>query len=233
MPPRGGSVLFKIMIRIGLKSDIKKLTASLSVFNPDQLPFTVATALNRTAEQARDAVVAAMPAEFILRREFIKTGVLVDYAKKTNLTAIVYDRDKFMARQESGADKIPMDGGQNLAVPLAARPNVHDIIPEELLPANLGKAEYTTSRNGRQITKKGSGNAAFKMISNGKTYLAMRTAAGLQMMYLLIPVAKITPRLRLADITMQIVKANFAGNFIEAARVAMATRREGGRLTDT
>lgn len=221
------------MIRIGLKSDIEKLTASLSAFNPDQLPFTIATALNRTAEQSKEAVVAAMPSEFILRREFIKTGVLVQYAKKDSLTAIVYDRDKFMERQESGADKIPMDGGKNLAVPLAARPNPHEIIPEELLPANLGKAEYTVSRNGRPITKRGSGNAAFRMVSNGRTYLALRTSAGLQMMYLLIPVAKISPRLRLAEITMRIVKENFAQNFVEAARNAMATRREGGNLKDS
>lgn len=222
------------MIRIGLKSDIKKLTASLSAFNRDQLPYTIARALTQTAKQGQEAVVKAMPSEFILRRrEFMESGVQVVPATKSNLTAIVFDRDKFMARQETGADKIPMDGGRNLAVPLAARPNVRDIIPEALLPANLGKAEYTVSRNGNLITKKGSGNAAFRLVSNGKTYLAYRKGGELMMMYLLIPSAKITPRLRLGEITLRVVKENFARNFIEAARVAMATRRGGGNLTDT
>lgn len=221
------------MIRIGLKSDIEKLTASLTAFNPDQLPYTIARALTTTAKQAQAAVRDAMPENFILRRKaFIESGVLVEPAKKDKLTAIVWDRDDFMARQESGADKIPVDGGKNLAVPLAARPNPRSIIPEELRPANLGKAVYTVSRNGNLITKKGSGNAAFRLVSNGKTYLAYRSAEGLQLMYLLIPSAKITPRLHLAEITLRVVKENFATNFMEAARIAMETRREGGALAE-
>ena len=153
-------------------------------------------------------------------------------ARKDSLVAIIYSRDPFMARQEYGGQKIPMDGGRNIAIPLAARPDPRGIIPEALLPANLGMAEYTISRNGNLVTKKGTGGAAFRMVSNGHTYLALRTAAGLKMMYLLVPSAHITPRLNLGEITQRVVRERLAQNFIAAAREAMATRREGGALRD-
>ena len=220
------------MIRIGVKSDIDKLAASLSAFDPQQLPFTIARALTATAKEAQAEVVAAMPSEFILRRDWILKGIRVQAARKDSLVAIIYSRDPFMARQEYGGQKIPMDGGRNIAIPLAARPDPRGIIPEALLPANLGMAEYTISRNGNLVTKKGTGGAAFRMVSNGHTYLARRTAAGLKMMYLLVPSAHITPRLNLGEITQRVVRERLAQNFIAAAREAMATRREGGALRD-
>lgn len=220
------------MIRLGVKSDIDKLAAGLSAFDPQQLPYTIARALTATAKEAQAQVVAAMPSEFILRRDWILKGIRVQAAKKDNLVATLYSQDPFMARQEYGGQKIPMDGGKNIAIPLAARPDPRGIIPEELLPANLGMAEYTVSRNGNLVTKKGTGGAAFRMVSNGRTYLALRTAAGLKMMYLLVPSAHITPRLNMGEITMRVVKQRFAHNFILAAREAMATRRAGGTLRD-
>lgn len=218
------------MIRIGVKSDIDKLTASLSAFDERQLPYSIAKALTRTAQQAKEEVKAAIPSEFILRRQHIVRGIRVQAARKDDLEATVYSIDPFMARQEYGGDKIPMDGGRNIAIPLAARPNPRGIIPDALLPANLGKAQYTISRNGNLVTKKGTGGAAFRMVSNGKTYLALRTAVGLKMMYLLMPATHIQPRLNLGDITMRVAQERFAENFIEAAQEAMATRREGGIL---
>ncbi len=220
------------MIRIGVKSDIDKLVASLSAFDETQLPYTIALALTRTAQEAREAVTAAMPGEFILRRTWILQGIRIVPAKKDSLVATVYSRDPFMARQEYGGNKVSMDGGKNIAVPLAARPDPRALIPEELLPVNLGRAEYTISKNGNLVTKKGTGGAAFRIVSNGKTFLALRTAAGLKMMYLLVPSAHITPRLNLGEITARVVRERFAENFLAAAREAMATRRMGGHLSE-
>lgn len=220
------------MIRIGVKSDIRTLAASLSALDETQLPYSIARALTATAKEAQAQVVAAMPGEFILRRDWIVRGIRIDPARKNNLVATIYSRDPFMARQEYGGQKIPMDGGRNIAIPLAARPNPSSIIPDALLPANLGYAEYTPSKNGNLVTKKGTGNAAFRMVSNGKTYLALRTPSGLKMMYLLVPSAHITPRLHLGEITARVVRERFAENFIAAAREAMATRRAGGTLLD-
>lgn len=221
------------MLTIGVKSDLAKLRNMLTAFEDDQLPYTVARALTKTAMQARDEIRAAMPSEFTIRRNWIVNGIDIVMARKDNLQAMVYSRDPFMARQEYGGEKIPMDGGKNIAVPLAARPNKGSIIPASLLPQNLGKSEYTISlRSGKEIVKKGTGGAAFRLISNGKTYLALRTAAGLQMMYLLVPMTLVKPRLNLTEITLRVVKQRFAENFFKAANEAMATRRTGGSLSD-
>ncbi|HQU03503.1 MAG TPA: hypothetical protein PLT25_02175 [Acidocella sp.] len=221
------------MVRIGVKSDITKLAASLTAFDETQMPYTVARALTATALQAQAEIRAAMPSEFTLRRDWIVKGIRIVMARKENLVAMIYSIDPFMGRQEYGGEKIPMDGGKNIAVPLAARPNKGAIIPASLLPQNLGKAEYTISmKSGKEIVKKGTGGTAFRLISNGKTYLALRTAAGLQMMYLLIPMTLVKPRLNMGVITQRVVKEQFAQNFFEAARKAMATRRAGGALSD-
>lgn len=221
------------MLTIGVKSDLAELRNMLTAFEDDQLPYTVARALTQTAMQARDEVRVAMRSEFTIRRDWVVTHISILMARKDNLQAMVYSSDPFMGRQEYGGEKIPMDGGKNIAVPLAARPNKGSIIPASLLPQNLGKSEYTISlRSGKEIVKKGTGGAAFRLISNGKTYLALRTAAGLQMMYLLVPMTLVKPRLNLTEITLRVVKQRFAENFFKAANEAMATRRTGGSLSD-
>ncbi|MDE8343757.1 MAG: hypothetical protein POG24_08055 [Acidocella sp.] len=221
------------MIQIGVKSDIEKLVASLSAFDEKQLPYTVSRAINMTLLDAQQQVQLRMPGEFILRRTWIVKGIKVVFSHKTNLVGMIFSRDPFMARQEYGGNKIPMDGGKNIAVPLAARPNASSLIPKALLPANLGKASYTISlKSGKEVARKGIAGTAFRLVSNGKTYLALRTAAGLQMMYLLVPSTTVKPRLNLGEITQAVVKERFAINFFEAAKQAMATRRAGGNLTD-
>jgi hypothetical protein len=221
------------MLRIGVKSDLAKLKNMLSAFDDTQLPYTVSRALTKTAQDAQAEVKAQMPSEFILRRDWIVQGIRIVPARKDNLVAMIYSKDSFMGRQEYGGQKIPMDGGKSIAVPLAARPNDRDIIPTALLPANLGKAVYTISKkSGKEITMKGTGGAAFRLVSRGRTFLALRTAAGLQMMYELFPSTHVKPRLQLGEITLRVVKQRFAQNFFAAARQAMATRRNGGSLSD-
>jgi hypothetical protein len=222
------------MIRIGVQSDIAKLRNALTAFDDTQMPFTVAKALTMTAQDAQLAVRAAIPSEFTLRRDWIVKGIRTIAARKDNLTAMVYSIDPFMGRQEHGGEKIPMDGGRNLAIPLSgARPSDADIIPTALLPSNLGRAEYTISKkSGKQVTMKGTGGAAFRLISNGKTYLMLRAGGVLKVMYLITPSAYVPPRLNLGTITMETVRRRFAANFFTAAKQAMATRRTGGTLSE-
>ncbi|MGA7973557.1 MAG: hypothetical protein WCA36_12195, partial [Pseudolabrys sp.] len=91
----------------------------------------MAKALTKTAQDARDEVRAAMPSEFILRRErFMLSGVTILGARKDNLSAFVYDRQSFMARQEYGGEKAPKLGGRYIAIPLAgARPSDRELVP--------------------------------------------------------------------------------------------------------
>ena len=59
-----------------------------------------------------------------------------------------------------------------------------------------------------------------------------REGGSLQFLYLLKPEAEVKPRLRLAEITMEVVKRQFSKNLMIAVREAMATRRAGGTLTE-
>ena len=211
-----------------------KLRNMLTAFDDTQLPYTVARALTMTAQDAQKAVQARMPSEFILRRDWIVKGIRVVPARKDNLVAMVYSIDPFMGRQEYGGQKIPMDGGRNLAIPLSgARPSDSDIIPSALLPGNLGKAQYTISKkSGKEVTMKGTGGEAFRLVSNGRTYLMLRAAGVLKVMYLLTPSAEVNPRLNLGPITLETVKQRFAVNFFTAAQQAMLSRRELGTLSE-
>jgi hypothetical protein len=111
-----------------------------------------------------------------------------------------------------------IDGGRNLAIPLAARSSKSALIPEALLPKNLGRAQYTISKkSGKQVTMKGTGGAAFRLISNGKTYLTLRAGGVLKVMYLLTPMAYVHEHLNPGTITMELAKKRFAANFFAAA----------------
>lgn len=221
------------MIEIGVKSTLGKLVASLDAFEPDQLPFSIARALTRTAIEAQAAVRLAMPSEFTIRRDWIQRGIQVQGATKSDLRAIVFSRDKFMGRQEYGGEKVPKLGGHYVAVPLAARPNPMMLIPKELLPANMPQATYVTSRKtGLSVaSREGVKGAAFILHArDGRTYLARRTVGKLQLLYALIDGAHVPKRLNMGPITYQVVRRRFEKNFMESAMIAMKTRREGGSL---
>lgn len=222
------------MLEIGVKSSLDKLIASLDAFAPDQFPFAVAKALTATAKEAQAAVRAAMPAEFILRRQWIVEGIRIRAARKDDLTALVFSKDPFMGRQEYGGEKLPKLGGRYIAVPLAARPDDRMLIPKELLPANMPRAVYTTSKTGKRVaSREGPKGAAFILpAADGRLYLARRLGRTLQLLYLLVDEAEVQPRLRMGETTLGVVRQRFAKNLTIAIREAMATRREGGSLSE-
>lgn len=225
------------MIQIGVKSNIDRLIASLDAFSPDQFPFAVAKALTKTAQDARDEVRKEMPAHFTLRRtKFILSGITIEPARKDHLVALVLDRQAFMAKQEYGELRVPTLGGHFIAIPMSGvRPTPHSLVPTELRPRNLPRAAYATSKKTGMpyASRKGPKGAAFILrADSGLNYLVRREGGSLQFLYLLKPEADVKPRLRLAEITMEVVKQRFSKNLMIAIRDAMATRRAGGTLTE-
>lgn len=223
------------MLEIGVKSTLGKLVASLDALDEAQLPFTIAKALTATAIEAQTAVRLAMPSEFILRRDWIVKGIRIQPATKTDQRAILYSKDPFMGRQEYGGEKIPKLGGRYVAVPIEARPSDAMLIPKELLPGNMPRGTYVTSRRtGLPVaSREGAKGAAFILhATDGRTYLARRMAGRLQMLYLLVGQADVKPRLNMGPIAQKIVHQRFAKNFMTSLRDAMATRREGAALTE-
>lgn len=220
------------MLRIGVKSTLDSLINSLDAFSPEQFPFAVSRALNRTAEQARDEVKAAIPGEFILRRNWIRMGIRYRPALKDNLVALVFSRDPFMARQEYGGEKRPKLGGRYVAIPMkGARPDPHDLIPVGMLPASMPRALYRTSRKTGlpHASNKGPQGAAFILRArDGQLYLVRRQGRVLQFLYALKDETEVRPRLHMGEITLRVVRQQFARNLMLSVREAMATRRTGG-----
>lgn len=211
------------MLQIGVRSELDKVVAALSVFDDKQLPFAASKALNDTANDARDSVRASMPSHFTIRRDWVIKGIQVVPATKSNLSAIIWSRDAFMALQESGGEKMPY--GKFLAIPLpAVKPTPQSIVAKENYPRNI--APTLTAPGAR----KGSELTAVVTMKNGKKFIARAAdtptrGKRLELLYYLMPTAHITPRLGLEEITAKVVSRRFVDHLEKALNMAMATAR--------
>lgn len=214
------------MIKISVASDIEAAIKKLTTLQQaQQLRFSVAKALTTTASQVQTEVRKNMPHRFTLRRQWVVQGIRMDKATKDDLTATVYSKDPFMGRQETGGIKTPKYD-QNLAIPLrAVKRSKAGLIADADLPKNLGQASFTVTRGKKQVQRKGAGGNVFKLISNGRTYLCRRKNGQVELLYLLVPRAKINKALGLADDAERIVRANFRQNLADALDYAMNTAR--------
>lgn len=222
------------MIAISVKSDLDKLTAVLSVLEEEQLPFTTAVALTRTAWDAQKEIVAQMPSRFTLRRDWITKGVVVKGATKQDLKAIVYDRDKFMVKQETGGVQVNLNGKKYLAVPMPdTKRTGGGIVSQADLLKNLG----TFQRQGNPK----SGNIILIPSRSvpGAFYVAVREAnamkggrrgstfaqTGLRLVWELRPETHYTDKFEFGPTVAKVVADRFAVNFGDALAEAMATAR--------
>ena len=215
------------MLNMKIEIDTDKMLRMVDGFRGDQVKFSIAKALTKTAQDAQAAVRESMkPPKFTIRRQWIVNGIRIIAAKKNDLTAVVYSRDgDFMGRQETGGTKTPKRDS-NLALPLSAvRRTKADIIKAQDLPNNLGQAQINLRTKGGKIKSiKGAGGSVFKMQVNGRTIIARRRGKkDIELMYVLVPRANIKPRLGLHEIGQRVVNQNFGQNLRDAMVYAMQT----------
>jgi hypothetical protein len=212
------------MLQIGVKSQLDQVVAKLAVFDAKQLPFAASKALNDTANQAKKAVQATMPANFTIRRDWIVRGIQVVPATKQALSAIVWSRDEFMGLQETGGDKHPY--GKFLAIPLpgtAIKPTAASIIRPEDYPRNIPATLQAAN------APKGTMTAVVTM-RNGKKFIARAALAPtkgkrLELLYYLMPTAHLKPRLDMGLTVAKVVARDFMPNFESALNLALSTAR--------
>lgn len=199
-------------MQISVASDIAKAAAKLrSITEAQQFRFAVATALTRTAYDVQKEVRANMPQRFTLRRDWIVRGIMVDRATKLNLTARVYSRDKFMGRQEAGGPKDPLRN--YIAIPTkAVRRTAKDLIRRTELPSSLGDRAHIVTVNVNKFL-------ALKKARKGKAKNELR------LLYLLVPRARVNPRLGLGQDGRRVAPVKFAEHLRQALQDAVRTAR--------
>jgi hypothetical protein len=214
------------MLQISVAAEIQTAIAKLQTLaEAKQFRFSVAKALTQTAVEIQREVKNNMPSRFTLRRQWIVQGIRMEKATKDNLTATVYSKDVFMGRQEVGGTKTPKYD-QHLAIPMrAVRRYKSGMINPADLPKNLGQAQFTVKRGGKDAARRGAGGSVFKLVSNGRTFLCRRKNGKVELLYMLVPRAKVEKRLGLADDAVKVARARFSSNLRDALEYAMRTAR--------
>jgi hypothetical protein len=196
----------------------------MEALHQNQLPFAIAKALTKTAQDVQAKVIAGLPSQFTLRTKWYQPntpyGFKVEKATKINLSAKVYTKAPWMQLQETGGIKqVP---GKRLAIPFlekqGSRPGIvfgvkrtkRDLIMKSQKPQALG-------------------SKAFILKGKKGDLLAMRTGRGkrsiLRILYGLEPKANIKARLHFAETAQQVVDQGWRRNFEEAIEYALRTAR--------
>ena len=192
---------------------IKEATRFLNDFQKKQIPFAVATALNETANQARDEIVKHLQSSFTLRTGWWKPrtryGINVQPAKKTSLVSEVFTKAPWMGLQETGGIKAPR--GKNIAVPSPyVKRSKRDLITQANRPRNLKNSFIGRSKSGQETI--------FQRIGRGKNRV-------IRAMYFLEKRAEIKPAFQFAQTAQRVANERWAKNFAKALDFALRTAK--------
>lgn len=199
-------------MEIRLQSNIKEFTRELTAIQKQQVPYATSRAINDTAVNAQDDVIAAIPRVFNnLKKWWLKqqpTGIKVKFSNKANLHAQVHTSAYFAKIQEEGGVKQPRTA-KNLAVPTA----------------KVAK-KYRTSHGAREMMD------AQKNVFRTPKGVFRRTGKKrypIQLLWSFTPTAKVKPRFRFYDTCKRAVMRRFETNFKMRLSQALATAKRPSR----
>jgi len=191
------------MLDLRIKVDAAAAARQVKDIAQNQIPFTTALALTRTAQKAQKVIRQALPERFIIRRKaWALGGIRVEAANKRMLTAVIKDINPYMGLQEIGGTKFPM--GKNIAVPLkGARASRRSMISEQNKP--------------RQLLDSGRGFIVH-LPKSGREFICTWRGRrkGLAFMYVLIPRAEIHKAYRFGETVQTTVDRVFESTFAAA-----------------
>jgi hypothetical protein len=212
---------FRIQLR-----GIETVQAEFRDINANQIPFATALAMTWTAQDSQHLIQEqVLPSRFTLRRvSFMKQGVRIKAATKTNLEATVQDIHPFMGLQETGGEKFPF--GSAIAVPLeGARPSVGALIPENKRPKAV-MAAGGFIRNGIMYAVTAKYSKQRRRGGMVGPMNASRQRNQIVPMYVLVSQASIKPRYEFEKSIEAIVGPRFQQNFPKAFAQAVRTARK-------
>lgn len=218
--------------------NLDPLLRGLSRLERENLPFAEAVALNETAFQAKEALVAQMPKRFKgMKSSRPLKGYRVKKANKKQATreASVTHLDSWMTIHEKGGDKRPQNG-KSLSVPtqeITGKSNAGGVIPKKLWARNLlsrGEADpRDAGRQGGRGNKKAGQPKAFILEDKGKRTIVKRgrkKADPLVTLYELKDKVKIPMRWDYFQTVKYSAKKNLAKNFQKAMARALETSKK-------
>jgi hypothetical protein len=196
-------------VRIRVSDDVKRFTRDMDEAANRQIPFALARALTRTAQDAQGDVRSDLPHRFTIRNTWVSRGIRITPATKAKPEAIVGSLEPFMARQETGGTKRARSA-HHVAVPVKAKRNKRDLIPKGQRPAALkGKPGIF-----KIVTASGAGI----MRREGKQRYP------LQILYWLKSGVTVRPRFGFQETTADTVRKRFGLNFVASLSDAMGHR---------
>jgi hypothetical protein len=211
------------MARITITTNSLAVVAALDKVARKQIPYATSLALNATADGAQAAARASLGAHFTVRRRaFLEKGIVVTKSNRRtwpNVAAQISLRDEFMARQVTGGEKNARAGG-SVAIPVAARRT-----PTEITAPNKWPGKMLAGGGGRRkffLGKIATGPR------KGTMAVMRRTSADrypLQVLYLLKPGVKVTPRWDFPGIVERHALRNYDINWRQALQYALDTAR--------
>lgn len=178
-----------IITELQISDDFGK---QLQLIASRQIPFAVALALTRTAQDSQRNVRSHISENFTIRKKSggFANSIAIRPATKQNLNAEVYTMARFAALQQTGGTRQP-DGSGKLAVPL------YNSLKEVKL-----------NRGAKRLSD------AFTMtLSGGKHVIARREGKNLRILYHLKSEAKVPKRFFMIESVMRTVGDRFEEHF--------------------
>lgn len=125
-----------VVIRV--RHNLAELAKGLDDLTKRQLPFAIALALTRTAQDVRDRLQGGIPRYFTERSSWVRRSIQMDMAdrKDPDPSAVVGSLYPPMALHAEGG---PKTGSEGVAVPVWARPKETDRTRPAKFPGRLAK----------------------------------------------------------------------------------------------
>lgn len=198
---------------IDLTNNISRFAARLARIRRDQVPFATAQALNATAFRVRSQIVdKTYPSAFTVRNAgFPRTAFRVEKARKRRLLAAVFDRlgRKFLELQARGGTKRPSRSSR-LAIPSRRiKRSARGRITKGQLPTAL------LSRRGVYVGT----------VAKAAEGIWRQTRGGLELLYTLLPSARIPKRFRFYEDAERTARRVFPREFSRALIRAIRTAK--------
>jgi hypothetical protein len=174
------------MAILGAKVDVSGPMAAFQNLRREQLPWTIARALTKTAQAAQISVRRLEGEVFRMRNDWIVRNTKITPATKSLLVATVYEdiRNRkgivgdYLSDQEAGGTRpgyVTVEGRRYRAIPTKYLNPFGRVIPRELLPQNLLGAvagRFTTYNRKGQIALKN------QRLVNGMVFFVQKLKGG-------------------------------------------------------